>query len=126
MAKRKSKQDREDQEQADRALSLAAIEKAAELLSVHQMDLLSQLESQLRAARHTIIAINRLRDKTHREGPEPTNGERSQILIDLSDEISDIDRNLLVQHQTCLDQQRLIREMQARLNALKVRAPDST
>ena len=115
---------KEQQDRADRASSLASIEQAAEMLSVHQMDLLSQLEAQLRSARHTIHAVNRLRDKTHRVGAEPTNGERTHILIQLSDEISEIDKNLLIQHQTCLDQQRLIREMQARLTALKVRVPD--
>lgn len=119
-------QTRSDKNLADRAVSIAAVEKTAEVLSVHQIDLLSQLESQLRAARHTIVAVNRLRDKAHRVGPEPTNGQRSDMLIALSDEVTAIDQNLLVQHQTCLDQQRLIREMQARLTALKVRAPDKS
>jgi hypothetical protein len=59
---------KEQQDRADRVSSLASIEQAAEMLSVHQMDLLSQLEAQLRSARHTINAVNRLRDKTHRVG----------------------------------------------------------
>ena len=52
---------------------------------------------------------------------EKPRGSTSIILIQLSDEI---DKNLRIQHQTCLAQQRLIREMQARRTALKVRVPD--
>jgi hypothetical protein len=108
---------------ADRVATITAIEISAKLLSEHQVDLLSQFEAQMAATVHTLSAINRLRDVVHRVGPEPSNGERFDILRELSKEITDIATGLHTQEQTCLDQQQLIRTMRAQLHGLKVRLP---
>jgi hypothetical protein len=103
----------------DRATTLRHVEAAAELLAIHQIDLIAQLEAQLRAVRHTMRSIERLRDAKHRIGAEPSNGQRDQILAVLASEVAAIDDALHTQHLTCADQQCVIREMQARMHGLK-------
>jgi hypothetical protein len=46
-----------------------AFEAEAELLAVHQLDLLSQLEAQLRAVHKTMRIIEKLRSEKHWIGP---------------------------------------------------------
>jgi hypothetical protein len=108
-----------------RAAGIKAFEVEAEKIVVHQLDLVAQLEAQLRAVHHTMRAIEKMRTARYRVGRELSNGERSTTLTTLAGEIQAIDEELHVQHQSCLDMQRSIREMQARLTALrKVAAAD--
>ena len=86
---------------------------------MYQLDLLAQREAQLRAVHHTMRCIEKLRDAKHRVGPELTNGDRNDTLTVLASEITAIDRELAVQHQSCEHMQRYIRQMQARLTALR-------
>jgi phosphoglycerate-specific signal transduction histidine kinase len=109
------------QDSRDRAVSMRAFEDEAELIFVHTLDLMAQLEAQLRAVRHTLLSTDKLRAVKHRVGPLLTNGQRDATLVILSDEIAAVDKELFVQHQSCLDMQRSIRAMQARLQALKAR-----
>jgi predicted nucleic acid-binding Zn-ribbon protein len=97
----------------------AAFEAEAEVLAAHQLDLLSQLEAQLRAVHHTMRCIEKLRGAKHRVGPDVTNGQRADALNTLAAELAAIDKELNVQHQSCEDMQRSIREMQAQLSALR-------
>ena len=55
-------------------------EDDAEVLFVQHLDLLAQLEAQLRAVHHTMRRIERLRGGSRRVGPELANGERESIL----------------------------------------------
>ena len=110
----------------DRAASVTAIEAEAEVLVVHQLDLLAQLEAQVRAVRHTMQSIERLRSAKHRVGPELTNGQRDEAMTTLASELALIDHELGVQHQSCDDMQRCIREMQARLVGLRQGKPASS
>lgn len=96
-----------------RAAGIKAFEVEAEKIVVHQLDLVAQLEAQLRAVHHTMRAIERLRGARNRIGRDLSNGERGNTLTALSDEIGAIDAELEVQHQSCLDMQRSIRHMQA-------------
>jgi hypothetical protein len=105
--------------EGDRRAGLAGIEAEAELLAVHQLDLLAQLEAQVRAVHHTMRSIEKLRGAKHRVGPELSNGERADTMQALASELAAIDRELGIQHQSCEYMQRCIREMQARLVALK-------
>jgi uncharacterized coiled-coil protein SlyX len=108
-----------------RAAGIKAFEAEAEKIVVHQLDLVAQLEAQLRAVHHTMRAIEKMRAARYRVGRELSNGERATTLTMLAGEIQAIDEELRVQHQSCLDMQRSIREMQARLTALrKVAAAD--
>jgi hypothetical protein len=90
---------------------IAAFESEAEVLAAHQLDLLSQLEAQLRAVHHTMRCIERLRGSKHRIGPELTNGERRGTLKTLASELAAIDTEPNVQHQSCEDMQQSIRAM---------------
>lgn len=105
-----------------RAAGIKAFEAEAEKIVVHQLDLVAQLEAQLRAVHHTMRAIEKMRAARHRVGRELSNGERVTTLTTLGGEIQAIDEELRVQHQSCLDMQRSIREMQARLTALRKQA----
>jgi hypothetical protein len=102
-----------------RAAGIKAFEAEAEKIVVHQLDLVAQLEAQLRAVHHTMRAIEKMRTARYRVGRELSNGDRSATLTTLAGEIQAIDEELRIQHQSCLDMQRSIREMQARLTALR-------
>ncbi len=106
---------------AERTQEIKAFETDAEVLLVHQLDLLAQLEAQLRAVHHTMRCIERLRSAKYRVGSELSNGERRETLTTLADEVTAIDRELQTQHQSCEDMQGSIRKMQARLTALRRR-----
>jgi hypothetical protein len=113
--------DHPGQDRDDRAVAIAAFEADAETIAVHTWDLLSQLESQLRAVRRTQRFTDTLRSAKHRVGPELTNGARAQALSNLAGEISAIDHELQAQHRSCEDMALTIRQMQARLHGLKAR-----
>ena len=102
-----------------RVAGIKAFEAEAEKIVVHQLDLVAQLEAQLRAVHHTMRAIEKMRAARYRVGRELSNKERATTLTTLGVEIQSIDEELRVQHQSCLDMQRSIREMQARLTALR-------
>ena len=107
-----------------RAAGIKAFEAEAEKIVVHQLDLVAQLEAQLRAVHHTMRAIEKIRAARYRVGRELSNGERATTLTTLTVEVQAIDEELRVQHQSCLDMQRSIREMQALLTRLRKAAAE--
>jgi hypothetical protein len=109
----------------NRVAGQQALEGAAEVLVVHQIDLLSQLEAQLRAVHKTMRCIETLRSDKLRVGPELHNGERATKLRTLASELTAIDRELQVQHESCADMLRLITQMQQQLSALQTLAAQS-
>ena len=52
----------------------------AEWLALEQLDLLAQVEAQVRSVHHTMRAIEKLRGGEHHVGPELSNGERGTVL----------------------------------------------
>ena len=106
-------------EPPNRASIIKTFEREAELLVVHQLDLLAQIEAQLRAVHHTMRRIERLRGGKHHVGAELSNGERATTLAGLSGELEDLDQHLLMEHECCDLMQETIKEMQARLADLK-------
>lgn len=98
---------------------LHSFEEQAEVLVVHQLDLLAQLESQMRAVRKTLKQIENLRSAKHRVGRELTNGERRETLTTLSAELDDIDAELNTQHECCNEMQRCIQDMRQCLGSLR-------
>src|SRR3954452_14586232 len=76
----------------------AALDNDAEVLALHQLDLLAQLEAQIRAVHHTMRCIETVRSPRFRVGPELTPAERSEALTRLSNELNSIDGELRVQH----------------------------
>ena len=114
-----------------RAAMLLAFETDAEMLVVHQLDLLAQIEAQLRAVHHTMLRIQRLRSAKHRDGPELSNGQRQTTLVGLCDEVEAIDKQIAEEHECCLFMLQTIAQMQHRLGEMKRaavaldRGPDS-
>ena len=96
-----------------------AFEQQAELLVVHHLDLIAQIEAQLRAVHHTMRRIERLRGAKHRVGSELSNGQRLATLVDLSTELIELDKHLLTERECCLGMQDTINQMEHRLATLK-------
>jgi hypothetical protein len=104
---------------ATRALELRAFDAEAELLVVHQLDLLAQIEAQLRAVHHTVRRIEPLRSAKQRVGSELSNGQRQTVLVRLSAELAVLDKQLWEEHECCGLMQDTIKQMQKRLADLK-------
>jgi hypothetical protein len=109
----------------DRVRNLEAFELEAEMLVTYQLDLIAQLEYQLRSVHLTMRQIERLRTAKRRVGSEPSNVEKGGILDRLSDELRDIDTELATQHQSCLEMQAAVEKMRDRLRAMQFSQPGS-
>jgi hypothetical protein len=95
----------------DRVLAVA-LERQAEVLATYQIDLLAELERQIRAVHHTMRHIEKLRAGKLRVGPELTNGQRIDTLASLAKEMIALDSQVATQHECCADMLTLIRKMQ--------------
>lgn len=85
----------------------------------YQLDLLAQLERQLRAVHHTMRRIERLRGAGERVGPELSNGQRLATLGSLAEEIAELESHIRVQHDCCADMQATIAHMRERITNLR-------
>jgi DNA-directed RNA polymerase subunit N (RpoN/RPB10) len=102
-----------------RELEIRDFEDDAEVLFVQHLDLLVQLEAQLRAAHHTMRRIERLRGGSRRVGPELANGEREAVLMGLAKEVDELDSHIGIEHDCCREMHTTIVEMQQRVKTLK-------
>jgi hypothetical protein len=103
-----------------REQQLRRFEEFAELLVAEQLDLLAQLEAQLRAVHHTMRRIALLRSKEHRRGlSAPTDHERKQALNGLAGEIQAIDEHVSTQAECCQAMLHTVGKMQQRLGQMK-------
>ena len=98
--------------------AIKAFEEDAETLVVYQTDIIAQIESQLRAARQAIRLVQKLRGVPYRVGPEPTDTQRHETLDSLSKDWEELDAQLTTQHECCLEIQKTITQMGARLQGL--------
>ena len=103
-----------------RAIHLKSLEVDADVLATHQLDLVAQLERQLRAVHRTMRQIERLRSVKRRVGPELSNGEKANTLKHLTAELTAIDQELDTQHESCQEMQSTVDKMRARLRAMKL------
>jgi uncharacterized coiled-coil protein SlyX len=112
-----------------RAAGVRALEEDAELLVLDQLDMLAQVEAQLRAVHHTMRRIEKLRAAKHRRNtPEPSNGERSDALAGLAEELRALDEHLTQQHACGREMQVTVERMHQRLKGLRgavARAPET-
>ena len=99
--------------------SLSAFEQQAEYLVVSQLDLLAQLDYQVRAVHQTMRIIERLRGAKNRAGDELSNGQKVSALDDLSNEVSAIDQELHTQHQSCHEMLNTVEKMRAAIRSLR-------
>jgi hypothetical protein len=67
-------------ESSHRAHQIHLFERDADMLAVYQVDLLAQVERQVRAVHHTMRHIEKLRSARTRVGPELSNGQRDEVL----------------------------------------------
>lgn len=104
-----------------RARQLEGLETEAEILVAHQLDLVAQLERQLRAVHHTMRRIEQLRAAKRRRAGSVTlsNGERDNTLEHLTGELASIDAESDTQHELCLEMQTTVDKMRARLRAMR-------
>lgn len=86
-----------------------------------QLDLIAQLEFQLRAVHRTMRHIERLRNVRNRVGPELSNGERGDALWHLAHDLTVIEEQAGTQRQSCHDMQDAVTRMQSRVIALRQR-----
>jgi hypothetical protein len=105
-----------------RSLILRDLEGFAQHLNEHQLDLIAQIESHLRAVHHAMLRIGGLRAARHRVGPELSNGERRTALFGLADEISAIEAQLELQADTCREMHAIVRRMQEGASDLRLMA----
>jgi hypothetical protein len=114
-----------DEKRKDTVLDFEA---DAEVLFAQHLDLLAQMEAELRAVHHTMRHIERLRGPRFRVGPELLNGEREIILTEVSRELQELDRQISVEHDCCGQMHTTIADMKERVAILKrlaVRARDA-
>jgi chaperonin cofactor prefoldin len=93
------------------------------MLVAHQLDLVAQLERQLRAVHRTMRQIEQLRNAKGRVGRELSNGEKATTLNHLTDELTAIDQELNTQHESCREMQSTVDKMRARLRAMRRASP---
>jgi phage-related tail protein len=105
---------------SDAAGVRSVVEGEAEVLVAYQLDLLAQLECQLRAVHRTMRQIEKLRSATaRREGATPSNGEKLDALQHLTREVEAIDRELATQHESCGLMLETVETMRGRLDQLR-------
>ena len=100
------------------------VEQEAEYLVVSQLDLLAQLECQLRAVHQTMRRIETLRSAKDRVGGELSNGEEIDTLDHLTEEVNAIDHELETQHESCQVMLSTVAHMRERLR--QIRTPAAT
>src|SRR5260221_4540907 len=108
---------------SDRALETLAFERDAEMLAACQLDLLAQLERQLRAVHHAMRHIEKLRSAAHRVDPALSSVEPPALLTRVEEAIEALDSQLQVEHSCCSHMRDTIIKMQARVADLRRRAP---
>jgi hypothetical protein len=104
------------------------VEDLAEWLAADQLDLLAQVEAQLRAVHHTMRRIEQLRAPHGRATRALSAGERGNVIRSLSGEISKLNDHLVTQAECCHHMLSTIGQMQQRLIGLQhhQRADSST
>jgi len=100
----------------------ALVETEAEVLVVYQLDLLAQLEHQLRAVNRTMRQIEKLRSAKDRVGDELSNGEKIDTLDRLTGEIEIIEQELATQHDSCQVMLETVEHMRQRLRQIRAGA----
>ena len=105
---------------------VAAFEQEAEVLLAYQLDLLAQLESQLRATHQMMRQIEKLRNVKKRGGPELSNGQRTDALIDLNAGLDDMDAQLKTQRELCLNMHQTVDAMHGKLKRFRQASEVST
>jgi len=89
------------------------------MLTVLHLDLLAQVEQQLRAVHHTMRHIEKLRQAKNRVGPELSNGQRETTLTHLGEEVDALDGQLNAEHACCTEMRDIIAKMQGHVREMR-------
>ena len=95
------------------------VEQDAEQLAVYQLDLLGQLEHQLRAVHLTMRQIEKLRTAKG-IGSTLSNGQKIDALDHLTQELGVIDQELNTQHASCQWMLETVEKMRQHLRRLRI------
>jgi hypothetical protein len=106
----------------DREAIVLLLEQDAEILAAYQLDLLADLERQLRAVHLAMRHIETLRLVKNSGRGELSDGQRQITLADLAKEVAELDTHVGVEHACCQDMQNTIEMMQGRVAALRERS----
>jgi hypothetical protein len=108
----------------DRALEFEVFLQDTEMLAVSHLDLLAQLERQLRAVHQTMRHIDKLRNLKRRVEPvAPLSADQSETAsTSLDEDIEALDSHLHVEHSCCSHMRDTIIKMQSRVADLRRRA----
>jgi hypothetical protein len=108
----------------DRAMAFEVFLQDAEMLAVCHLDLLVQLERQLRAVHQTMRHIDKLRSLKRRVEPvAPLSTDQPQATpASLDEDIDALDSHLHVEHSCCSHMRDIIIKMQSRVSDLRQRA----
>jgi hypothetical protein len=104
---------------SDAVTARAVVEREAEYLVAYQLDLLAQLEQQLRAVHQTMRQIEKLRTAKDRVGDELSNGQTIDALDHLAQELGLIDDELKTQHESCQLMLETVEKMRGRLRDIR-------
>lgn len=115
-----------DRESLHRQRQTRLFEEEAETLATYQLDLLAELERQIRAVHQAMRHIEKLRSVKERVGPELSNRQREGTLSALATAISDLESHVDTEHECCGSMQSTITQMRERIAALRERASEAS
>ena len=103
---------------------VALLEEHAERLAVFQLDLLAQVEHQLRAIHGTMRHIEKLRRPELRVGPELSAASRKTTLASLDSDIAALEAQLGLESECCAEMHLTIEKMQRCVTTLRRRSSE--
>jgi hypothetical protein len=112
-------------DRSKRVRDLDVLEQDAEMLVVLQLDLLADVERQVRAVHQTMRHIEKLRGVRSRVGPELSDTQRTDTLSTLDDEIVALEEHFAIEQECCSDMHDTIKKMRARLAEMRQRTSPS-
>jgi uncharacterized coiled-coil protein SlyX len=96
------------------------LEEMAEWLVAEQLDLLAQVEAQLRAVHHTMRRVEKLRNAKHRRtGPQLSEDQRRAVLAGLAQELAELDAQVTTQGTCCHAMLVTVAKMQQRMAEIR-------
>src|SRR4051812_34332653 len=106
-------------EPSERVRDLRVLEQDAEMLVVLQLDLLADVERQVRAVHQTMRHIEKLRGVRTRVGPELSDVQRRDTLSNLDGEIAALEDHFKIEQDCCSDMHDTVKKMRDRLAEMR-------
>jgi uncharacterized coiled-coil protein SlyX len=111
-------------DETSRVIEQCGVDEMADWLAGQQLDLLAQVDAQLRAVHRVLRRIEKVRAARHAEGPlPPSEDRRGKGVKALSGEIAELDVHLASQADCCREMMATIEGMQSRIADVKLGVP---